>query len=105
MNFVGSPPVANAWKYAGESLDYGIDWYYTGDPPWLLVDESIIDSAWTFVDGYTDGALELFNLVYTSTGTGFWSRYGSVGFVYLIQNTIQTDKGRTGVARISLYVR
>ncbi len=105
MNFNGSPPVANAQKYAIEDLDYGIDWYYTGEPPWLLLDENIIESTWTFVDGFSDGALEIYQTVFTKTGTAFYCRNGTPGYVYQIQNTIVTNENRVGCARIALYVR
>lgn len=101
MNFSGGGAY-NTSKYPSEDLDYGIDYYYTAEVPWLLVDESIISSTWEVVTG--DGALTLYNETFTKTGTVVWIRGGTEQELYVVVNRITTDKGRTGTGRFQLYI-
>ncbi len=103
MNYAGQPPAASVWKYQADELDYGIDYYYTGDPPWLLVDEEIISSEWTFV--VTDGGLEKYNETFTKTGTGLWLRSGTVWYNYTLNNRILTNANRVGNFRFEILIK
>lgn len=102
MNFNGQQ-VASAWKYQGDVWDYGCDYFYTAEPPFLQLDESIITSTWEVETN--DEVLEIFNSVFTSTGTAIWVRSGTIGNVYVLKNTITTDQGKTGIAKIELEIR
>jgi hypothetical protein len=102
VNYSGQSPNASATKYQSESLDYGIDWYYTAEDPWLLVDESIIASSWAIITG--DGQLNVEQTDFTETGTAIYLSAGTPLMIYIIRNTIVTDKGRTGVAQFELTI-
>ncbi len=103
MNYAGQTPYAKASKYHEEVLDYGIDWYYSGEPPWLILDESIIASQWAITTG--DGQLNVDQTDFTQTGAMIQLSGGTPGMIYMVKNTIVTDKGRTGVAVFEMTVQ
>jgi hypothetical protein len=91
-----------AWppKAPGEVLDYDIDWSLR------LNGDTILTSNYAIIttDGVA-GSLAIQSNSFLLTRTKVWVNSGTLGFTYVLQNTVTTANGDTMIESSSLPIR